>query len=585
MAKKRVLPKDFFHSMSTASLDELVAVYDDHLLDAYQGGDRAKRTPLFWALTPNGLIEWLVRQGLDVNQPDAQGVSALFAQADASATYPEISQHHPGKVRLLITLGADIHRRSPSAIGGEFTPLHIAAFRGAGAAVETLLEFGAEADAIDGQGHTALERVIARANLRTLDTLAGVVAPLVTAGARITPEMREAIALLGREVRAVEPGSARAHADRRAAAYAPLERLFELDGASRDPAAEPSGKILVPRASWAAQYRTLWNALVPESGQASSVQGEVIRISGRIGNELLEMGGVNWDERYRTMLAQLPTLLALGIPRDDTDLARVRKNSRQLSTGTHTPDSPRTVAELQQAAVAWVSSNTVPIPLSKHRTDSASVRLIIMSPSDIVSDVERTKLRPYLREQGFQGPGPEYQRSVGETLQIVEVQRAKFGEAQGLMYLNGKILLPMLDQVLGRSVPLDVGGRLSSVFLRPNHVDASLDEAITVTQTSDPDDITAAAVRGLEVLLGGMNEMTTTAYAVDYLSRRKLTDYEGVFGWYLYHDQLEEARAFVTGLHEYFGAQPRWEKLADKLDDVAARISPDTPWRTWLSSP
>jgi hypothetical protein len=417
MAKKRVLPKDFFRSMGTATLDELIAVYDDHLLTAHQSGDSAKRTPLFWALTPNGLVEWLVRQGLDVNQPDARGVSALFAQADSSATYPETPQRYPGKVRLLISLGADVHQRSPSAAGGASTALHIAAFRGAGAAVETLLESGAEADALDGQGRTALERVVGRANLRTLDLLAGVAAPLVAAGARITDEMREAVALLGREVAAVGPGSSAEHAARRAAAYDPVARLFAVettpDDTTRDTthgdtargdtarggptadtttseattpnvttpnvttpnvttpnvttpdvtASDPTAEILVPRASPRAQHRALWHALVPAAGHAPTVQGEVIRASGRIGHELLEMGGVNWDEDYRVMLAHLPVLLTLGVPLHDAALARARESARRLSTGRHTRDSERHVTELQQAAVAWVSLNTTPIPL------------------------------------------------------------------------------------------------------------------------------------------------------------------------------------------------------------------------------
>jgi hypothetical protein len=61
-------------------------------------------------------------------------------------------------------------------------------------------------------------------------------------------------------------------------------------------------------------------------------------------------------------------------------------------------------------------------------------------------------------------------------------------------------------------------------------------------------------VRGIDVLLGKLATITTTADAVDHLSGMKLASCKGVFGWYLHHDQLEKAR-----------------------------ISPDTPWRTWLT--
>jgi hypothetical protein len=203
-----------------------------------------------------------------------------------------------------------------------------------------------------------------------------------------------------------------------------------------------------------------------------------------------------------------------------------------------------------------------------------------MKPSQIVKDVERATVRPYLRERGFEGTGPTFRRTLGETMQVIEVQRAKFDGMKGFVYLNGIINLPAINELLGGP---DSKAFPSAIRLRPKHVDASIDEAITVTQTSNPDDISAAAVRGLDVLLGRMDEITTTAGAVDFLSRKKLTAYEGVFAWYLHHNQLEEARAFVIGLHEYFGAQPRWEIFAARLDDVAARVSPDTPWRTWLT--
>lgn len=200
-----------------------------------------------------------------------------------------------------------------------------------------------------------------------------------------------------------------------------------------------------------------------------------------------------------------------------------------------------------------------------------------MKLSQTVEDLERVTVRPYLRERGFEGTGPRFERTVGETPQRIEVQRAKFDYMKGFVYLNGIISVPVLDQLLGRTT-----GR--NITLRPNHVDRNLDEAIIVTHTSDPDDLSAVAVRGLDALVSRMNELTTTADAVDYLSAKKLNDFEGVFGWYLQHDQLDRAQTFVTGLHEYFGAQPRWEKLAGKLDDVAVHVAPDTAWRTWLSN-
>lgn len=83
-----------------------------------------------------------------------------------------------------------------------------------------------------------------------------------------------------------------------------------------------------------------------------------------------------------------------------------------------------------------------------------------MKLSQTVKDLERVTVRPYLRERGFEGTGPRFERTVGETPQRIEVQRAKFDYMKGFVYLNGIISVPVLDQLLGRTT-----GR--NITLRP----------------------------------------------------------------------------------------------------------------------
>lgn len=45
------------------------------------------------------------------------------------------------------------------------------------------------------------------------------------------------------------------------------------------------------------QYDELWDLLVPSRGQCTTLQGEVIRIAGRVGYEVYNDGGVNWGAR------------------------------------------------------------------------------------------------------------------------------------------------------------------------------------------------------------------------------------------------------------------------------------------------
>ncbi len=46
------------------------------------------------------------------------------------------------------------------------------------------------------------------------------------------------------------------------------------------------------------EFRALWQTLVTDSGQAPTVQGELIRAVGRMRDEAERNGNANWDEGY-----------------------------------------------------------------------------------------------------------------------------------------------------------------------------------------------------------------------------------------------------------------------------------------------
>src|SRR4051812_13014985 len=61
-----------------------------------------------------------------------------------------------------------------------------------------------------------------------------------------------------------------------------------------------------------ATFEQLWSKLVPESGQATSVQGELVRASGRMTEELARNGYANWDSGYEILSAFLAAHLSDG---------------------------------------------------------------------------------------------------------------------------------------------------------------------------------------------------------------------------------------------------------------------------------
>ena len=85
----------------------------------------------------------------------------------------------------------------------------------------------------------------------------------------------------------------------------------------------------------------------------------MIRISGRIHDELYRNGGANWDADYRDMAGALVRYLGSGNPLETARLeqaSRVVKNIKRENEGIET---------LCRLAVEWVALNPAPLVLSK----------------------------------------------------------------------------------------------------------------------------------------------------------------------------------------------------------------------------
>ena len=53
----------------------------------------------------------------------------------------------------------------------------------------------------------------------------------------------------------------------------------------------------------------LWEGLVPRSGQADTVQGELVRAIGRLASELSRNGNINWDDGFLRFIGFLAARL------------------------------------------------------------------------------------------------------------------------------------------------------------------------------------------------------------------------------------------------------------------------------------
>ena len=362
-AKRKTLPKDFEELLAKGDIDALKAVFD--ACDVNARGGTFKQTALAFNDCPDELVRWLVERGADLSAGDSYGETPLHARAG----------HWKGRIELLIELGADVNHEA----GGRNTPLHRAAITGNLRTAQVLLDHGARADTVNRNGQTPLVAALARCSNATLDRVAPMSELLLGAmadqleksksfvnrlfsigGERVLPVTPEMQALVLQNGTNFEFHRAGFNAEKVDAASEALDKLYALFGVAPVPRRtvhDGRSPISARAARWEERYQELWQLLVPSKGAATTVQGEVIRIPGRISDELERNGGVNWDGDYKKMadafLAHIGS--AQPLPAPDLDEARHLISAVKAQRG-----DPRRMCKL---AVDWVALNPEPIRL------------------------------------------------------------------------------------------------------------------------------------------------------------------------------------------------------------------------------
>jgi hypothetical protein len=342
---RKTLPRDFEDLVEAGDPDALRRVFDTCEPDA-RGG--VWRNPaIAQDGVPEEIVRWLVTErGANVDLPDEEGRTPLHHHAGSGN----------GDPALLLELGADVHARDEYGRTALFdATLHPAHVR-------TLLAAGIDPLAVDEEEESALEHALERCQPGEIDRIAETAAILLEAGVAPTAGMRSAVARIGHafeEIReAWEP-------DEAAETVVHLQRLYGLFDVAPAPERvrhDGVSPIAVLGDDWPDQHQALWELLVPPMGAAETAQGEAIRITGRVFDEIEGNGGVNWDGDYRAMLRTLPALLELGAPLPAADLAEVRGLVGGMRGGVADPDDLGRLCEL---AVAWVRRNPEPIPLAE----------------------------------------------------------------------------------------------------------------------------------------------------------------------------------------------------------------------------
>lgn len=131
----------------------------------------------------------------------------------------------------------------------------------------------------------------------------------------------------------------------------PIPKRVLYDGKTR---------IEIHAKSWQKQHAELWNLLVPGSGHAGTVQGEVVRISGKLAYELLDNGGINWDTDYNDLVKALYQYVCMGTPLPSDE----QEEFCQLIKSIKNADE-KDINRLMELSVKWVTLNLDPIAVGE----------------------------------------------------------------------------------------------------------------------------------------------------------------------------------------------------------------------------
>ena len=347
--KKRVsLTDNFEEVLKKRDFEAFKAIYEKCELNAYYDGRFGLRTALHHRDINEEFARWLIEQGLDVNVLDYYENTPLCAHA----TYGD------DMVKVYYELGGDINKASKYGT----TALHNAADYHHVDTVKFLVDNGADVFAKDDMGRDALHDSLMNSGGIYIIPMLDIAEILLNAGVAITPEMQDSVRKMGEDFEFHRDSFKKENIEEIDSALQKMYKLFAVEPVARRVVHDGVSPIIPCEGTWKKKFNYLWDYLVPSSGPAKTVQGELIRIGGRIGDEFYRNGGINWDSEYRKMADALPGYFTLGTALSDDELAELNTLISEIKAQ-GTPDA--VLDRICELVVTWVAKNPNPIALAE----------------------------------------------------------------------------------------------------------------------------------------------------------------------------------------------------------------------------
>ena len=342
--KKKTLPTNFNELIEAKDLDALKAVFNECELNAYDRRSFNKPALSFYDV-PLELMDWLIAQGADINVKDEYDRTPLHYHAQVN----DIE-----RVTLLLEKGADIEAIAEY----DETPLHAVGHFPEITAL--LIAKGANVKAKDDMKHNPMEAMLYSVQSIDISKAAKTAELYLKAGLKPTKFAKEQITRIGEDFEFHRTDFNPEYLEETDAGLQQLYTLFEVPPVPRRIQYDGQSSIILTGDTWEKRYMQAWDSLVPSNGSATTVQGEVVRIAGRVNNELLRNAMGNWNKEYRKMLTAISGYLQQGNSLSENELAEVADIQKHILEDDGTGSQ-----RLCELATAWVVQNPKPIALGE----------------------------------------------------------------------------------------------------------------------------------------------------------------------------------------------------------------------------
>ena len=357
MRLRKTLPADIEQIIASGDVEAVARAVERCEVGAYLRGS-AYESRLMHFPASEEITDFLLARGEDINSRDRYQRTPIHARVRSRCL---------DQIPLLIARGGDINARDTS----DQTALFGVVERFSVADVSRMIAWGADplvvADSRVYGKATLVENVVSWHNFLDAPRALAVIRLLLSVGAPVGERVPIALRAMDRMrctfiTHGLPDHLSQSRFDEASAALSELCALFGVEQREAQRAPAVGERLeLDPSVPALRQHGELWDLLVPDSGQCQTLQGEVIRIAGRVGHEVYDNGGINWDRSFGKLLDQYLRVVSSGVSLPPDSLSRAEAavaslKARSMNTGD--------VDEITKLAVAWVRLNPVLVELN-----------------------------------------------------------------------------------------------------------------------------------------------------------------------------------------------------------------------------